>query len=127
MDHRTLLRMYSALRRESAFLTDIEKHNRQLDCFSDKYRFPIVRADGSCSYVHRNGGTHISGSPTFTLPVGAMPLVCWEPVPRGGAVSDVIPGHDTECGPSFACPHCIQVRGKSGTTSARGDLDGQRD
>ncbi len=96
-------------------LAAIEQHNRPLDCFSRDYRLPVRLADGTLSFVTRNGGTALCGSPTFTLPEGATPLLCWEPayapwLPPG----DIVPGHDSETGPTHPCPHCLQVRGTEG-------------
>ena len=103
--------MDEALKRHLAAL---EQHNRALDCFSRDYRMPISLADGSLSFVVRNGGTALCGSPTFTLPEGAQPLLCWEPVHGPWGAGDVVPGHDTDTGPTHPCPHCLQLRGTHG-------------
>ncbi len=96
-------------------LTMVEQHNELLDCFSSDYRLPVRLVDGELSFVNRNGGTSLDGSPTFTLPEGAQPLLCWEPadtpwLPEG----DIVVGHDSDTGPTHPCPHCLQVRGTIG-------------
>lgn len=102
---------------QEEFLATIEEHNRSHDCFSNEYRLPIRLQDGTLSYVCRNGSTALDGAPTFVLPDGAIPLVCWEPAVAPWLPMDsqlITLDHSLNTGPTHPCPHCLQLRGTNG-------------